>query len=194
MNYTYDDYGNMISRVRNSGYDLCFYVNYKKYERPCILRHDIDFSIMKALEMAEYEWSNGINSTYFVLLTSKMYNALSADSLRLLKRISSLGHRIGLHYDESRYPLSMREGGVLETIIYEKNLLEHYLGYEIKAVSMHEPSIEFIKSNLAIPGMVNTYGDEFFNGMLYCSDSRRNFRVDIDDFIQDSKKNMECRF
>ena len=42
-----------------------------------LLRHDVDFSITYAHELANLEQQAGITSTFFFMLTSNMYNTLN---------------------------------------------------------------------------------------------------------------------
>ena len=65
------------------------------------MRHDIDFSLKKALEFAEVEQEQKIRSTYFVLLTTDMYNAMSKEAGQKIRAIMKMGHEIGLHFDET---------------------------------------------------------------------------------------------
>ena len=53
------------------------------------LRHDVDISIKKAVEMAEVEQAAGLHSTYYILLTSPFYNAFSTDNIQRIKTIES---------------------------------------------------------------------------------------------------------
>lgn len=183
MNFTYNDYFELIKKIKSDGFQLCFYDEYKQKEFPCLLRHDIDFSIDKAIEFAEMEEREGIKSTYFVMLTSKMYNSLSKENMDKVRRIYKLGHRIGLHFDETQY----ENGDIITEIIHEKKLLEHYAGVVVDAVSMHEPSKEFIEKNVEIPGLINTYAASFFSEMEYCSDSMMCWKKDYDFLISEGK-------
>lgn len=89
MEFTYSSYENLLRLFRKNGYYFSSYHSYNAYEKPVILRHDIDFDIGKAVILAELENSLGVCSTYFVLLTSSFYNVLASDSVRLIKRIHS---------------------------------------------------------------------------------------------------------
>lgn len=51
--------------------------DYKRHNRGLILRHDIDESIDFAYELYLAEKANGIKSTFYVLLTSDLYNPFS---------------------------------------------------------------------------------------------------------------------
>ena len=59
----------------------------KKQNNVILLRHDIDYSIDKAFEMAKIESKLGIKSTYFVLLRSSFYNPYSIVNTSQLKKI-----------------------------------------------------------------------------------------------------------
>lgn len=64
-----------------------------------ILTHDIDIFPAYALRMAQLEHSYGVKATYYVLLHSEWYNALSPENMQIWKQIRELGHEIALHYD-----------------------------------------------------------------------------------------------
>lgn len=102
-----------------------------------ILRHDVDFSLDAALEMAKLERKLGISSTYFVLFRWQFYDVLKQKNARTLREISNLGHEIGLHFEPSRYRShyrSMNEG--LQT---EVSQLEALLGKKVCSISRHGP-------------------------------------------------------
>lgn len=57
----------------------------------------------------------------------------------------------------------------------------------MKVVSMHRPSSTALEENLEIPGMINSYGRQFFVGFKYISDSRHRWREDPDEVISSGK-------
>ena len=77
MEFTYDAYKNLIRVLKKNKYVITDYHNYQNTEYPCILRHDIDYSLEKAVRFAQMEASMGVRSTYFVMITSQFYNVLS---------------------------------------------------------------------------------------------------------------------
>lgn len=103
MNFTYQQYGRMIDLLKSKGYAISSYLNYKDNEKCVILRHDVDNDPEKALELAKYENAVGVKSTFFVLLTSPFYNVFSYETNKIIRKIASLGHDIGLHFDELNY-------------------------------------------------------------------------------------------
>lgn len=185
MKFTYSEYERLIYFLMNSGYTFTGYGDYSHIEHPAILRHDIDTSLEKAVQMAELENSIGggqIKSTYFVLISSDFYNVFSKNSLDCIYRIKELGHTIGLHFDEKKYISSDKlweKELILESILQEKKILEEMTGISIHCVSMHVPSKMTLQADLKIPGMINSYSKEFFEGFKYVSDSFHRWREDV---------------
>lgn len=58
MKFTYESYRELIGLLRQGGYSFAGYHSYEEAEHPVILRHDIDYSIEKAVTLAalEQEW------------------------------------------------------------------------------------------------------------------------------------------
>lgn len=72
----------------------------ERQEEPSILwRHEIDFSVHRALSLAKIEADQGVTATYFVWLHCPYYNALEAEIATKLRAIADLGHNIGVHLD-----------------------------------------------------------------------------------------------
>ena len=190
MNFTYESYGMLIEHLRLNGYEIADYHNWKQKSGCVILRHDIDYDLSKSVKMAQFEKKIGIKSTYFVLVTSDLYNVFSKTSEDCLKEILDCGHEIGLHFDEVRYPeLEGNIEAIRERIINESKLLESVICSKVSTVSMHRPSKLMLESDLKIPGIINSYGNDFFKGFKYLSDSRRRWREPAEDII--AKKQYE---
>jgi hypothetical protein len=73
-----------------------------KPERLVVLRHDMDHDAENSLRLARWEAALGYRSSYFVLHSDWYWRVPgqrepSRFSLRILDRIASLGHEIGLH-------------------------------------------------------------------------------------------------
>lgn len=184
MPFTHSAYRNMLQILKERGYGFCGYGDWGGVGKPVILRHDIDFDPIAALAMAELESSEGVRSTYFVLLRTDFYNPLERGNVERLREIARLGHDIGLHYDETQY-----EDGddAIAAIQREADTLGGALGLPIECVSMHRPSKASLEAQWSIPGIVNSYSSEFFQGFEYASDSRRRWRKPILDMIESGK-------
>lgn len=182
MTFTYDAYKSLIALLQGNNYTITDYHNWASHEKCVILRHDIDYDIKKALEFANLENGLGVKSTYFVLVTSDFYNVLSSANANMLNKIAALGHEIGLHFDEVRYP-GYTLDGLREKIIDESGLLEKAAGVKVSTVSMHRPSKMILDSDLQISGIVNSYNSTFFKSFKYLSDSRRRWREPVKEII-----------
>ena len=116
-----------------------------------------------------------------MLLRTDFYNPASKQNVGYLKRIISLGHEVGLHFDEMAYdglddvPCAIKK---------EADILADIIERPVTTVSMHRPSPMTLDANYEIPGMVNSYGKTFFQDFKYLSDSRRRWREPVLDIIQ----------
>lgn len=183
--FTYDSYHQLLELLTESGYKFIKYGDIDN-DYTVILRHDIDTSISKAVKLAELEhkWG-GIQSTYFVLLTSNFYNVASRESIEGLKQILTLGHEIGLHFDEMSYPeMAGNPEEIKNCIIREANILGEILQHPIKVVSYHRPTKNILNAQLEIPGLINSYGYKYFQEYKYLSDSRHRWREPVLDIIR----------
>lgn len=184
MKFTYRAYAKLIDNLRTYGYKFCDYKNWENKDCAVILRHDIDYDVKKAIKIAELEAEKGVNSTYFVLVSSDFYNIFSKNTCESLKKVADLGHTIGLHFDEARYEdCEGNIDAVVNHITDEAQLLNKAIGASVDSVSMHRPSRSLLEADIHIPGMINSYGQMFFKEFKYLSDSRRRWREPIDEII-----------
>jgi len=148
------------------------FIKSSKKTNVILLRHDIDYSIEKALEMAKLESKMGIKSTYFVLLRGQFYNPYSIINTSHLKEIQNLGHEIGLHYDSTELS---KEKSPHKKLKEEIKQLEWIMGKKISIVAQHNPTVS--------PKLKNIFHDVFdareskiFKNLSYISDSVKNWR------------------
>jgi hypothetical protein len=186
FDFTYTSYGEFLKFISESGYTFTDYHNFAGVSNPCILRHDIDYDIRKAFEFAKFETkkftaSKQIYATYFVLLTSPFYNVLSHTVIKTLKEMISMGHEIGLHFDETQYLLPPNE--MIGCVQKELNILEQILEHPVTVVSMHRPSQTTLRADIGIPGVINSYSQIFFKEFKYISDSRHHWQENVEDIV-----------
>lgn len=185
MEFTYQDYVNMLNCLKHQGYMFTDYENYMKYPRCVILRHDVDYSLKKALELAEIEKREGVSSTYMILVSSGFYNPMDCETKNVLKELLDMGHHLGLHFDEANYEVSDMNT-LKEYIKAEMQILRNCVNQaNISVVSMHRPSKECLEADLDFSqdGMINSYGNSFFREFKYVSDSRMCWREPVMDYI-----------
>ena len=128
----------------------------------CVLRHDIEFSIDRALTMARIEHDDlGVHSTYTVQLRNNTYNALSQKNIEAIQEIDAMGHYIGLHQN----PPMMGDEELIDYIIKDIETLEHYYGFEVDRFAFHRcgsnPGI--LEKYVEVPDKINCYAEEFFH-------------------------------
>ncbi len=155
---TYDTYRSILSDVLATG-KLCDYPEARTRASFIILRHDIEFSIERALIMARLEHEMGVSSTYFVQIRSNAYNAYSLKNVEMLRQMHGLGHHIGLHY---HIGTTMDPGVVAEEIRQQCRTLETMLGLPVDRYSMHRPQKETRYYATELPGLINAYGPDYF--------------------------------
>lgn len=190
MEFTFYAYDNLLKKLIDNGYCITDYHNYHENEKCVILRHDIDYDLRRAVHFAKIEKENKVKSTYFVFLTSDFYNIFSKKSFEIIHSLLDCGHEVGLHFDEVRYSdnsTKWEKERIVENILHEISILSKAIGCEIKSVSMHRPSVHTLNSDLQIPGIVNSYSDEFFKDFKYVSDSRMRWRENIEEIVSDGK-------
>ncbi len=176
-----DDY---IEALKGVDRTLCV-KDYKKFKSGLIVRHDIDESIDFAYELYRLEKENQIKSTYYLLLTSDLYNPFSLRNKKILNEMVESGFEIGLHFD----PMAYSSGDMLDNFKKEIEMFEKYLGIKLYSYSMHNPSItgEYVKYS----GLIDAYSSEIFCDECYISDSTFNFRgKDFHEFIKKSKDRL----
>ena len=161
MNFTYDAYRGMVSLLRDMGYPIVGYREGLSMERCAVLRHDVDTTLDKAVQMAEVEAGIGVRSTYFILLTTELYNVASKSGRKAVERILNCGHDIGLHFDETLYPDADNET-LARKVKKEADTLAQLCSCEIEAISMHRPSHRMLEGSFHVPGLINVYGKTFF--------------------------------
>ncbi len=207
--FTFKEYNIIIKKISESFNiinHLDLYYNFDHFHssdrRYLILRHDVDFSVDRALEIAKIEAKYGVFSTYFFLFHSDFYNIFEKDSFNKIRQIIKMGHEIALHFDTIFY-------GVLDEIIlekmliFERDILSNLFNVEIKVFSLHNPNPDIHNYNKYtldelsklypqyfkdfIAGMVNTYGS-IFRKIDYISDSNGFWRYrHINEIIYDEK-------
>ena len=188
MDFTYEAYVAMLDRLHNCGYTVVDYHNYEDCSKAVILRHDVDMSLEKAVELAHIEKDCGVQSTYYILISSEFYNIYSKRSTDCIAEIRACGHNIGLHFDEEKYDKS---SNIVECMEKEIDILELCLGERVRSISMHRPSSKTLEANYVIKqgNVINSYSKEFFLNFKYVSDSRKHWREDILNIIESRRYN-----
>jgi len=170
--WTYESYLEFVKEGLNKGVAFFF-------------RHDIDISLKKAVEMADFEAKNGIRSTYYILLSSPYYNALEAENLQRIRTIRELGMNVGLHYDNS---IKIQDANKCSSeIIIQLGMLQHHIGeLEDQSVTFHKPlrGVDINEETVELLNQSGIYSPNFDRRFKYISDSGHNWRENPYDVIK----------
>ena len=138
-----------------------------------ILRHDIDVDIKRAYNLSLIEEECDIESTFFVMVTSPLYNPLSSENQKMLLEMANNGFEIGLHFDPLIYGnISLNK--LKSKVDMEAKILESICNHKVTSVSLHNPSIH--GQFPIFDGYRNAYHKDIFSDDVYLSDSCMNFR------------------
>jgi len=179
--FTYNEYRNIIRLIQQHLPIVDFADVTSKTNEFCVIRHDIEFSIDRAVKLAEVEKQLGISTTYTVQLRNNTYNALSEKNIDLVHYIRSLGHCIALHQN----PPYMPAADLKKYVVKDIETLEHYYGFEVDRYAFHRPKQEQLAMYLEIPGKINCYGKKYFHyfqgdkpdlNVIYLADSNHQWK------------------
>jgi len=168
--FSYRFYENTLKELQKN-HEFVFLDNVSNND--VILRHDIDIALEPALKMAKIENKLGISSTFFILFQSSFYNPFSVSSLKIIKEILDLDHRIGFHYDSSVYIKNHLRPK--EIIMKEIDIMNKYYDTSIREIAAHNPTTND-KLKIILPGIIDADSKKFKENRKYLSDSVQNWR------------------
>ena len=133
--FVYREWENFCSKIHNLNFNCITAFDALEVSKSsmhyAIIKHDVETNIEKALQLAIIENKYQINSTYYV----QSYLIESEKNIKLLKRISELGHEVTFHYDV----LDSNNGNYkLAELEFDKILSKfESLGMKVKTVCPH---------------------------------------------------------
>lgn len=183
--FSYDEYASIIQAVQRSGKQTTF--EEALYRRSfVIMRHDVEFSVKRAYDMAKFEQAYDFYSIYFFQISNNTYNLFSGRNLTYVNEILRMGHQVGLHFH-------LRGGEDLETvkrqICMDVEILQKEIPKASSIFSFHRPTNEVLRADIKLDGILNAYQDEFFSytenmekqppEIKYISDARHRFNYGL---------------
>lgn len=161
-----------------SRFEICRLHEACEYQAACLWRHDIDVSPQRALKLAEIEATRGITAQYYVMLTSRFYNAFEERNASIFRHLRELGHDVGLHFDAASLRPGATSADVARTLRLQADVLGEVVGGRVELFSLHNPtdieSIVLDESEFA--GMLNASSSTLRKNFTYCSDSNGVWR------------------
>lgn len=156
--FSYEDYKKIIRIIKSTER----YMDYHKAltsDKFILMRHDVEYSVERAYELAKVESSMDFTSTFFFQWTNNSYNILSRKNKDLIKDMHERGHTIGLHFALNGMT-DMEQ--IRKQIAKEMEILNSMFEFKIDTFSIHRPSKDVLRENIKLPGIINAYQDEFF--------------------------------
>lgn len=174
--FTEESYERAV-RLAAKSYAFARYTERPK-TRHVLWRHDVDYSVHRALRLAEIDAGAGVRSTFFFYPHSPFYNLLSGLVTPKARRILELGHDLGLHFDPAYHGGSLVHEEFNRRLVSERDLLAQVLGRPPVAVSFHQFGDLSSRppDDDELSGMVNAYGRTIWSEYGYCSDSNGVWR------------------
>lgn len=156
--FSYADYKEIIKIMKATGR----YTDYKhalSRDEFVIMRHDVEYSVERAYQLAKVEESMDFTSTFFFQWTNNNYNILSRRNMDMIRDMHERGQNIGLHFALN----GLTDMDVIRRqIVKEMEILSEMCGFKIDTFSFHRPSKDVLRENIKLPGIINAYQDEFF--------------------------------
>ena len=182
FSFSYKNYAEMLENIKQIGTLMDFQeIVEKEPQKFILLRHDVEFSPQRALQMSKIEYEHNIKSSYFFQVTNNSYNILSKKNIDRVREMHFMGHKIGLHFHLN----GLEDITIIKNRIKkEAELLSAYFGFPIDRFSFHRPPDFVLEKTVEVLGLINAYDKKFFN---YTKDATQlNFDKDVK-YIADSK-------
>jgi hypothetical protein len=129
--WTIEKYEGFCMAVKESGRIVLPVVDYltdPPEGRKLVIRHDVDISGKKTLQMAELEKKFSFRTSYYYRKIKKTF------SPQIMRAVAQLGHEVGYHYEV----LDKAKGDIKKAKnIFEKELKEFRSTVSVKTISMH---------------------------------------------------------
>jgi hypothetical protein len=180
MNYFIEDFTETHYReILEKATSLAPFIGYDEIslnQKFILWRHDCDFSLNRALKLAEIEYEYKVKSTFFLNPHCEGYNIYEKSQFDIIKAIINLGHDIGLHFDAGFYDF-ISEEDLEQKIFAESKQLKELLSVDVKVFSFHNPTVKGLSWNKpTYGGLINCYASFFHDEVAYCSDSNGYWR------------------
>lgn len=186
-NFTEDFYGQLLDKAC-AKFRFALLGDDLSEDGICVWRHDIDMSPHRAYRLAQMEAERGVRTNYFVMFGSRFYNPFEPAVTQILRRISDLGHRIGLHFDISAQ-FAKDEKNITLSLGKEAEMLSLLIRTPVESFTLHDPTkaTDFSLNKPVCGHLLNGSASSLVASFDYCSDSNGLWRHRrLQDVIADS--------
>lgn len=176
MDFTINKYKEFLEELIKSGYSFQTFYEFvtKPLDKVIILRHDVDKRPLHSLEFALLQYQLGIKGSYYFRIVSGSFDE------EIIRKIYSLGHEIGYHYETMDTSKGNIENAYKEFCV-NLNLFRKIV--PVHTVCMHGSATSRF-DNRAIwehysykqyDIVAEPYFDTDFNKVFYLTDTGRRF-------------------
>ncbi|QDS37002.1 hypothetical protein [Brevibacillus brevis] len=187
--FSYSEYSQIIHCIKKQHNIIDYSEVNVDTKRFAVIRHDVEFSVERAYNLAKLENTLQINTSYMFQIRNNAYNLFSNENIRMVREINGMGHKIGLHVHLGMLD-SLAE--INQYIVHDSKVMESFLQIPIDRFSFHRPPKELLKMNVKLEGLINSYEDRFFEfreeedgfeslQIKYISDSRHTWNYGYPD-------------
>lgn len=176
--FTEEAYGELLALAKDS-------YSFERYGTQTTLphvlwRHDVDYSMHRAVRIARIEAEQGVHATYFFLLHSELYNLFELEVFRRAQEIVALGHSLGVHFDAAFYGGFDSEDALAIKLRHEADLFEQIFEHPVDVFSLHNTDVGRSARFDAdqIGGLLNASGRGIRERYGYVSDSNGYWRFE----------------
>jgi hypothetical protein len=198
MDFTRKKYRQLVSQLKDCGYE---FITYQQYcngnvpEKYVILRHDVDLKPKNSLAVAHDEAEIGAKATYYFRAVPESWDD------EIILEINKLGHEVGYHYE----PLTTCNGDVQKAYEDFKTNLERLRTLvPCSTICMHgSPRSPFDSKDIwkqydykALGIIGEPYLDTDFSKMLYLTDTGRRwdgYKVSVRDKIEGYQEQWDAK-
>ena len=149
--FSYEEYASIIRVVQESGKQVTFQEALHR-DRFVIMRHDVEFSIKRAYNLAKFEYDCRFKSIYFFQLSNNIYNLFSDKNLAYVNAILRMGHQVGLHFHMGECE---DLEAVKQRICIDMEILQKKIPGTVPIFSFHRPTDEVLRADIKMDGLLN---------------------------------------
>lgn len=162
MKFSLESYRSLLATALEAGFRPTTFTQGSWTDKTLLLRHDVDYSLEMAVELAKVNARLGVSGTFFILARAHSYNPRSRKSHERLAEIAALGQRLGVHV-----------AGGADDIAADFDCLASVVPVE-EVFCWHNPTpalVDEYRDNAVVAGLTNVYSKRFLDDALYRSDS-----------------------
>ena len=131
MDFTVTKYRELVSALKDAGYEFVTYVEYtegRRADKLVVMRHDVDRQVERARRLAEVESEMRVRASYYF---REKFIDDDSDEIRY---IESLRHEVGYHYEE----LVSEKGDVDKAYArFVRNVKKMRQVADVRTITMH---------------------------------------------------------